>query len=70
MKRWFPVVVVVAQVGVLGFMAGEREWVAKTGTEISLRTAPIDPRDAMRGDYVRLDYERGAMTSFDRFAAS
>jgi uncharacterized membrane-anchored protein len=57
MKRWLPVVVIVAQVGLLGFMAGEREWVAKTGTEISLRTAPIDPRDPMRGDYVRLDYE-------------
>ncbi len=57
MKQWLPVVVIVAQVGLLGFMAGEREWVARTGTEILLRTAPIDPQDPMRGDYVRLDYE-------------
>jgi uncharacterized membrane-anchored protein len=56
MKRWLPVAVVVMQVAMLGFMAGEREWIAKMGTRISLRTAPIDPRDPMRGDYVRLDY--------------
>mgnify|MGYP001281510564 CR=1 FL=1 len=51
MNKWIPVAVA------LGFMAGEREWVARTGTEILLRTAPLDPRDPMRGDYVRLDFE-------------
>jgi len=45
------------QVLVLGFMAGQREWIARTGTTVWLRTAPIDPRDVMRGDYVRLDYD-------------
>lgn len=57
MKRWLPIAVVVMQVAMLGFMAGEREWIATMGTKISLRTAPIDPQDPMRGDYVRLNYE-------------
>jgi uncharacterized membrane-anchored protein len=46
-----------AQVLVLAYMAGEREWVLRTGRTIFLRTAPLDPRDVMRGDYVRLNYE-------------
>lgn len=57
MKRWVAIVVVVAQLGVLAFMAGEREWVLRTGRTVFLRTAPVDPRDPMRGDYVRFNYE-------------
>jgi uncharacterized membrane-anchored protein len=53
------IAVVVLQLGVLVFMAGEREWVLRTGRTIYLRTAPIDPRDPMRGDYVRFGYEIG-----------
>jgi len=45
------------QVLVLAFMAGQREWIMRTGTPVTLRTAPIDPNDPMRGAYVRLDYE-------------
>ncbi len=45
------------QVAALGFMAGEREWVVRTGRTVFVRTAPVDPRDVMRGDYVRLNYE-------------
>jgi uncharacterized membrane-anchored protein len=48
---------VILQVLVLAYMAGEREWILRTGRTILLRTAPIDPNDPMRGDYVRLDYE-------------
>jgi len=54
---------VALQVAVLAYMAGEREWVLRTGRTIVLRTAPVDPRDAMRGDYVRLNY---AMSSVPR----
>lgn len=49
--------VAVAQVLALGYMAGEREWVLRTGRTIYLRTAPVDPRDPMRGDYVHLNYQ-------------
>lgn len=45
------------QLLVLGFMAGEREWVVLKGKPVYLRTQPVDPRDPFRGDYVRLDYE-------------
>jgi hypothetical protein len=34
-----------------------RIYILKTGKVIHLRTAPIDPRDIFRGDYVRLNYE-------------
>jgi uncharacterized membrane-anchored protein len=48
---------VVLQVFALAFMAGEREWIVRTGRTVLLRTAPIDPNDPMRGEYARLDYE-------------
>lgn len=54
--RWL-VAAVVAQVLLLAFMAGQREWVLHTGRVIVLRTAPLDPDDPMRGAYVRLDFE-------------
>jgi uncharacterized membrane-anchored protein len=44
-------------------MAGEREFILSTGERIRLRTAPIDPRDPFRGDFVRLDYEISAAAS-------
>ncbi len=57
MKKLIIIAVVVAQIGVLGWMAVEREWVLRTGRIVYLRTAPVDPKDPMRGDYVRLSYE-------------
>jgi uncharacterized membrane-anchored protein len=45
------------QVLVLLWMAGEREWIVQTGERLWLRTAPVDPRDPFRGDYVQLNYE-------------
>jgi uncharacterized membrane-anchored protein len=35
-------------------------WLASSGTLISLRTVPVDPRSIFRGDYVTLSYEAGA----------
>jgi len=48
---------VLLQILVLGYMVGEREHILRNGKIIYLRTAPIDPRDLFRGDYVRLNYE-------------
>jgi uncharacterized membrane-anchored protein len=48
---------VAAQLAVLAWMAGEREWILRTGRVVHLRTAPVDPRDLFRGDFVRLQYE-------------
>lgn len=57
MKTRLALLVAVLQVLVLAFMAGQREWIARTGKPLLLRTAPVDPNDPMRGAYVRLDYE-------------
>ena len=57
MRRWSILFIVVAQLGLLAFMAGQREWVLRTGQTVWLRTEPVDPTDPMRGAYVRLGYE-------------
>lgn len=44
-------------IGTLVFMIQGRAAILRDGTEIILKTAPVDPRDLMRGDYVRLRYE-------------
>lgn len=49
--------VVVAQLGTLSFMAANREYIISNGERLFLRTAPVDPRDPFRGDYVRLGYD-------------
>ncbi|UCD81222.1 MAG: GDYXXLXY domain-containing protein [Desulfobacterales bacterium] len=57
MRKIFIVLAVLMQILVLVYMAGEREHILRYGKIIYLRTAPIDPRDLFRGDYVRLNYE-------------
>jgi uncharacterized membrane-anchored protein len=57
MRFRFAIACVILQVLVLAYMAGEREWILRHGRSVLLRTAPIDPNDPMRGDYVRLDYD-------------
>jgi uncharacterized membrane-anchored protein len=57
MKKSFVILAVILQLIVLAYMAGEREYILRNGNVIHLRTAPIDPRDMFRGDYVRLNYE-------------
>ena len=61
MRRLVIIGVVALQLATLAWMAGEREWVLRTGKTVWLRTAPIDPQDPMRGDYVRLNYEIGTV---------
>lgn len=56
MKRTLVIVAVALQVLVLVAMAGKREYIRAFGQEIYLRSAPIDPRDPFRGDFVRLNY--------------
>ena len=57
MRRLVIIAAVAAQVLVLAIMAGQREWVVRTGERVLVRTAPIDPNDPMRGEYARLNYE-------------
>lgn len=44
------------QIAVVALMAISREWILASGTPYTFQTAPVDPRDIFRGDYVRLDY--------------
>ena len=57
MRRTATMLLVGFQIVVLAFMAGQREYIVRYGQTVHLRTAPVDPRDIFRGDFVRLDYE-------------
>jgi uncharacterized membrane-anchored protein len=51
------IILVLLQVLLLVGIIGYREYWIAVGEKIMLRTAPVDPRDLFRGDYVRLSYE-------------
>lgn len=42
---------------ILAGFVGYKEYTLRTGTEVLLKTMPVDPRDLFRGDYVVLRYE-------------
>lgn len=50
-------VVALAQIGFLSWIILSRAAVLREGKEVLLKVEPIDPRDLLRGDYVRLNYE-------------
>jgi len=55
--RWKFILFVLLQVALLlGIIAYRQYWVA-TGEKILLKTAPVDPRDIFRGDYINLRYD-------------
>lgn len=45
------------QTVMLLWMIESRASVLRNGTEITLKTEPVDPRDLLRGKYVRLNYD-------------
>ena len=44
------------QCGILLYMIQSRASILQNGTEVVLKTEPVDPRDLLRGDYVTLGY--------------
>lgn len=57
-RFWIAAIIVATlQTAVLGYMVGERAWGLRSGVEVLLKTAPVDPRDLLRGDYVTLNYD-------------
>ncbi len=50
-------IVVAVQFTVLFSMIGFKQYTVWTGETVLLRTAPLDPRDLLRGDYVTVRYE-------------
>lgn len=56
-------VVAVLQIGFLAALVEGRASILRDGREVLLKVEPVDPRDLLRGDYVRLGY---AISSLDR----
>lgn len=50
-------VVSILQIGFLYSMIEGRAGILRDGAEVMLKVEPVDPRDLLRGDYVRLGYE-------------
>jgi uncharacterized membrane-anchored protein len=51
------VLLAAAQIGFLYWIIAGRAAILRDGQEVLLKVEPIDPRDFLRGDYVRLGYE-------------
>lgn len=51
------VIVAGLQTVILGYIIQSRAAILSTGAEVMLKTAPVDPRDFLRGDYVVLNYD-------------
>lgn len=45
------------QVALIAVMVFDRVSILREGSEVKLKTQPVDPRDFLRGDYVVLNYE-------------
>jgi uncharacterized membrane-anchored protein len=45
------------QVALIAVMVIDRSRILREGTEVTLQTRPVDPRDFLRGDYVVLSYD-------------
>lgn len=56
-KAWLLSLLVLLQLLFLAGIAGSYYAVGWFGTEIKLKTAPVDPRDFLYGDYVTLGYD-------------
>ncbi|UCF92848.1 MAG: GDYXXLXY domain-containing protein [Desulfobacterales bacterium] len=66
-KKILILVAVGVQCAALGAMCWQREAALRSGAPVFMRTAPVDPRDLFRGDYVRLTYDVSAIP-IDRVA--
>ncbi|MDQ0564096.1 putative membrane-anchored protein [Rhizobium mesoamericanum] len=58
-RRYLVAAIVVAalQSAVLGYVIESRASILRSGADALLKTAPVDPRDFLRGDYVVLNYD-------------
>lgn len=63
MRSLIIILCVAAQLAVLAYMVFGRESIIANGQRITIATAPIDPRDPFRGDYVRLRYPMNSFAS-------
>jgi uncharacterized membrane-anchored protein len=59
---WFALAGLI-QLGLIAAMVVDRARVLREGTEVTLQTRPVDPRDFLRGDYVVLSYDISTVPS-------
>jgi uncharacterized membrane-anchored protein len=57
-----PTAAALIQVAFIAAMVLDRAGILREGTEITLQTRPVDPRDFLRGDYVQLRYDISSVT--------
>jgi len=55
------VLLALAQIGFLSWIIASRAAILRNGQVVLLKVEPVDPRDLLRGDYVRLGYEIGSV---------
>lgn len=68
MKAWQKLLIVAAlQFAILLSVIAFKQYTIWTGTTVLLRTAPVDPRDLIRGDFIALRYE---ISTIDRGTAT
>ncbi|MGW9530682.1 GDYXXLXY domain-containing protein [Paenibacillus terrae] len=60
-------VVIVLQLGVIGYQTVRSEILLATGASIKLKLAPVDPRSLLQGDYVALNYDISTPFSQDHW---
>ena len=51
------------QIGLIAAMVADRARILRDGTDVTLQTRPVDPRDFLRGDYVALGYDFSSLPS-------
>lgn len=51
------------QTAVIAMMVESRASILRSGTDVRLKTVPVDPRDLLRGDYVTLSYDISSIPS-------
>ncbi|MEI5680571.1 MULTISPECIES: GDYXXLXY domain-containing protein [unclassified Mesorhizobium] len=54
-------VLALVQTGFLSWIIASRAAILRNGQEVLLKVEPVDPRDLLRGDYVRLGYDISAV---------
>lgn len=57
-RAWIAAIALaLLQTGILTFIIVSHAEILRSGTQVLLKAAPIDPRDLLRGDYVTLSYD-------------
>lgn len=64
-RLWLFAIAGVIQVALIALMVGDRVRILRSGTEVTLKTRAVDPRDFLRGDYVVLNYDISSVPTGD-----